>query len=150
MPTSDDREPTAQYLLIVSRDRPDILARARERLAGDRRIEVVADRRHAERRTRSVPEAVERRRSNRRGPDVRVCPTLFVRKRLATYEDLQEQVVTLTCEAELVRAENERLRQEVISLNACLHALAAAEALRKTSASLAEVQRALDAGPTSP
>jgi hypothetical protein len=44
-----------RYLFIVARNNPDILARVQERLHGDSRIDVIADRRYGERRRSAAP-----------------------------------------------------------------------------------------------
>ena len=110
------REPgsPAHYLFIVARNRPDILARVRERLRDDPRIEVIVDRRRAERRKSVGPHVPERRRAERRRPtrhwdDLSVYPTLVVQKRLDSYAELQQ---TVTAESQRLRDENERLSAE--------------------------------------
>ena len=117
-----ESESPAQYLFIVARNRPDILARVRERLRGDLRIEVIVDRRRAERRTsvgRHVPERrrAERRRPTRHWDDLSVYPTLVVQKRPESYAELQQKLMAGDRESQGLREENERLRAE----NAQLH-----------------------------
>jgi hypothetical protein len=117
MRDSGERDQVRHYFFVVTRSRPDILARARESLAGNPRIEVIADRRVGERRVESAPCAVERRVSGRRRAgepalDDRIHPTLFVPKHVPTYAELQQQVADLT--------------RETANLTACLRALTAA------------------------
>src|SRR5216117_4597935 len=61
-------EPPVRYLFIVARDRPDILDQVKERLRGDARIEVIADRRYGQRRRSVVAREPERRGADRRRP----------------------------------------------------------------------------------
>ena len=112
-PPSEPAVP-AQYLFIVARDRPDLLARVRERLREDGRIDVIVDRRHGERRKAAAAQIPERRRADRRRPtrhwdDLSVYPTLVVQKRIESSTDLRE-------ENERLRVENQRLREGVASL----------------------------------
>ena len=53
-------------LFIVSREHPDLYAYLRERFASDRGVEVVLDRRVAQRRRHDAAHQVERRRAERR------------------------------------------------------------------------------------
>jgi len=126
----------SQCLFVVTRDRPDLLARARERFGSDPRVEIVADRRIAERRHLAEPQGVERRSQDRRRAspvvDDRVRPTLLVRKRQASYAELM--------------AENDRLQREVQALKASLLALTAANAIRRTSTVLATMARQVQGG----
>jgi hypothetical protein len=58
-------------LFIVSRQHPDLYAYLRERFASDRGVEVVLDRRVAQRRRGEAPYPAERRQAERRGrPEV--------------------------------------------------------------------------------
>jgi phage shock protein A len=139
-----ERDPAAYYFFVVIRSRPDILARAQECLAVNSHIEVIADRRLGQRRAESAPCAVERRVSDRRRTtkpplDDRTHPTVFVRKYVPTYAELQQQVDALTRRVQDARAEKEQLQQEIMHLTANLHALTAAEAIRRTSGALAAV-----------
>ena len=115
----------AHYLFIVARDRPDILARVRERLREDGRIEVIVDRRYGQRRQGDVAQIPERRRDDRRRPtrhwdDLSVYPTLVVQKRVESYAELRQ-------ENERLRAENARLREAIVSLADATAMLAQAE-----------------------
>ncbi len=56
----------SRFLVVVARSRPDILAEARQQFADDPRIQVVADRRHGERRRGGGAYWPERRRGDRR------------------------------------------------------------------------------------
>jgi len=53
-------------LFIVSRHHPDLYAYLRERLGSDHGVEVVLDRRTAQRRRREQPYTVDRRQAERR------------------------------------------------------------------------------------
>jgi hypothetical protein len=126
-PPSEPAVP-AQYLFIVARDRPDLLARVRERLREDGRIDVIVDRRHGERRKAAAAQIPERRRADRRRPtrhwdDLSVYPTLVVQKRIESSADLRE-------ENERLRVENQRLREAVVSLERRVEAAVAEAALR--------------------
>ena len=131
-----DPDPPSQYFFIVTRDRPDLLARARERFGSDPRVEIVADRRVAERRRVVERHGAERRSSDRRRAsplvDERVRPTLLVRKCLPSYADLT--------------VENERLQREVEDLKASLVALTAANAILRTSRVLGTMARGVQEG----
>ena len=144
MRDSGERHQPKHYFFIVTRTRPDILARARERLAANTRIEVIADRRVGDRRAESVPCAVDRRVNGRRRAteqalDDRTHPTLFVPKHVPSYVELQAQVAALAQHVQEARAEKDRLQQEIINLRVCLQALTAADAIRRTSRALAAV-----------
>ena len=127
----EDPEQPRQYFFVVTRDRPDLLARARERFGSDPRVEIVPDRRKAERRRLVEPPGMERRSADRRRAspvvDDRVRPTLLARKRLPTYAELM--------------VENDRLQRQVQALKAFLLALTAADAIRRTSTGLATMAR---------
>ena len=119
--TPHDTEPAAQYLFIVARNRPDILERVKERLRGDRRIDVITDRRHGERRKSTNAGMPERRRHDRRRPtrhwdDLSVYPTLVVQKRVESYVELQERAAATARQAQELREENDRLYVEIASL----------------------------------
>ena len=135
MPTSAEREDGRQYLFVVARGRPDLLARAQQSFGSDPRIEIVPDRRLSQRRRLSQVAGVERRSSDRRratAPAIHgtVRPALLVRKQAPTYADLIQ--------------ENERLRHEVQALKASLLAQTAANAIRRTSSGLAGMARQLE------
>src|ERR1700704_7010015 len=71
-------EPPVRYLFIVARNRPDMLEQVKERLQGDARIEVIADRRYGERRRSAVPREPDRRGADRgRPPKARDALPLF-------------------------------------------------------------------------
>jgi len=53
-------------LFIVSRHHPDLYAYLRERFASDHSVEVVLDRRSAQRRRREQPYEIDRRQAERR------------------------------------------------------------------------------------
>jgi hypothetical protein len=58
-------------LFVVSRHHPDLFAYLRERFATDSNVEVILDRRMAQRRQREVTPDAERRRADRRSrPEV--------------------------------------------------------------------------------
>jgi hypothetical protein len=58
-------------LFVVSRHHPDLFAYLRERFATDTNVEVILDRRMAQRRQREVRPEAERRRADRRSrPEV--------------------------------------------------------------------------------
>src|SRR5207237_5970378 len=95
-------EPPVRYLFIVARNRPDMLEQVKERLRGDNRIEVIADRRYGERRRCDVPRQPDRRGADRRRPttardDLSVYPTLVVQKRVESYAELQQKATTTAC-----------------------------------------------------
>lgn len=147
-------ETGVRYLFIVARKNPDILARVRDRLHGDPRIEVIADRRYGERRTRLAAHAPERRSGDRRRPtnvwnDLSIYPTLVAQRHVASYteleqraagaaqeneglratvEELQRLVDKLISEDEQLRTDNTRLREEVAELQRRVAALTAADA----------------------
>jgi hypothetical protein len=154
-----DTEVPAHYLFIVARNRPDILARVRERLRDDLRIEVIVDRRRGERRTGPVAQIPERRRADRRRPtrhwdDLSVYPTLVVQKRVESYAELQERVMASEREAHALRADNDRLnadnarlREAIVSTERRVEALAAADASLKADAAamLAQAEEVIGA-----
>jgi hypothetical protein len=55
-----------RHLFVLSRRDPELYSYLKERFAGDRAVEVVLDRRHAERRQVQAPSPIERRRQSRR------------------------------------------------------------------------------------
>jgi regulator of replication initiation timing len=161
-----DTEVPAHYLFIVARNRPDILARVRERLRDDLRIEVIVDRRRGERRTGPVAQIPERRRADRRRPtrhwdDLSVYPTLVVQKRVESYAELQERVMASEREAHALRADNDRLsadndrlnadnarlREAIVSMERRVEAVAAADASLKADAAamLAQAEEVIGA-----
>jgi len=154
-----DTEVPAHYLFIVARNRPDILARVRERLRDDLRIEVIVDRRRGERRTGPVAQIPERRRADRRRPtrhwdDLSVYPTLVVQKRVESYAGLQQRVMAGDRESRALReendrltAENARLREAIASMERRVEALVAADASLKADATamLAQAQEVIGA-----
>ena len=143
-----------RYLFIVARKNPDILARVQERLHGDPRIDVIADRRHAERRRATGPYAPERRHGDRRRPtnvwnDLTIYPTLVAQRHVDSYAELERKAAAAVADKELlreyvgdlerridsliagdqqVRADNARLREELGELQRRLAALTAADA----------------------
>jgi hypothetical protein len=147
---ASETEAPARYLFIVARNRPDILARVRERLRDDVRIDVIADRRQRERRKsadRWTPERrhAERRRPTRHWDDLSVYPTLVVQKRVESYAELQRRMGAVGLESRALRednarlgaenarlgAENARLREANASLERRVEALVAADASLK-------------------
>jgi hypothetical protein len=134
-----ETEPPARYLFIVARSRPDILAQVRERLRDDARIEVIADRRHAERRRDGAGREPDRRRAERRRPatswdDLARFPTRVVQKRLPSYAELQRMAAAGAAEVETLRAENAALRAEIADLQRRLEAMIQADTALKTDA----------------
>ena len=160
-----------RYLFIVARKNPDILARVQERLHGDPRIDVIADRRYGERRRSTTPHSPERRSGDRRRPtnvwnDLTIYPTLVAQRHVDSYADLERKAAAAVADKELLReyvgelerridgliagdqqlrAENSRLREETAELQRRLTALAAADAEFKAdvAALLAEAEQAL-------
>ena len=57
-----------RYLLIVTRNQPDLWRYLKDNFAGDAKVEVILDRRLAERRQRVQPHDPERRQADRRRP----------------------------------------------------------------------------------
>ena len=137
-----------RYLFVVARKNPDILARVQERLDGDPRIDVIADRRYRERRESPAPQGPERRRSDRRRPtnvwnDLTIYPTLVAQRHVDSYADLERKAAAAV-------ADNELLREYVADLERRIDALIASdEQQREESARLreeiAELQRRLAA-----
>jgi hypothetical protein len=132
-------EPPVRYLFIVARNRPDMLEQVKERLRGDARIEVIADRRYGERRRSAVPRNPDRRGADRRRPtkphdDLSIYPTLVVQKRVESYAELQQKVIASARETQELREENDRLRAELSSLGDRLEALLSADAAFKADA----------------
>ena len=142
-------EPPVRYLFIVARNRPDMLEQVKERLRGDNRIEVIADRRHGERRRSAVPREPDRRGADRRRPttardDLSVYPTLVAQRHVESYAELQRKVVAAARESQELREENDRLRAELSSLKDQLEALLSAHAAFKAD-TLAQLTQAEDA-----
>jgi regulator of replication initiation timing len=143
-----------RYLFIVARKNPDILARVQERLHGDPRIDVIADRRYGERRRATGPYASERRHGDRRRPtnvwnDLTIYPTLVAQRHVDSYAELERKAAAAVADKELLReyvgelerridsliagdqqlhAENARLREELGDLQRRLTAAIAADA----------------------
>jgi hypothetical protein len=160
-----------RYLFIVARKNPDILARVQERLHGDPRIEVIADRRYGERRRATTPHSPERRSGDRRRPtnvwnDLTIYPTLVAQRHVDSYAELERKAAAAVADKELLReyvgdlerridtlvagdqqlrAENARLREETADLQRRLAALVAADAEFKAevAALLAQAEQAL-------
>ena len=142
-------EPPVRYLFIVARNRPDMLEQVKERLRGDNRIEVIADRRYGERRRSAMPREPNRRGADRRRPttardDLSVYPTLVAQKHVESYAELQQKVVAAARESRQLREENDRLRAELSRLKDQLEALLSADAAFKADA-LAQLTQAEDA-----
>src|SRR5688572_22290804 len=151
-----------RYLFIVARRNPDILARVQERLHGDSRIDVIADRRYAERRRSAAPRAPERRRGDRRRPtnvwnDLTIYPTLVAQRHVDSYADLERKLAgastenhrmrdtigelqrlvdKLIAEDEQLRTDNTRLREELAELHRRMGALVTADAEFKAEVAL--------------
>lgn len=160
-----------RYLFIVARKNPDILSRVQERLHGDPRIDVIADRRHGERRGAGASPSPERRRSDRRRPtnvwnDLTIYPTLVAQRHVDSYAELERKAAAAVADKELLReyvadlerridaliagdeqqrGDNARLREEVAELQRRLAALAAADAEFKAdvAALLGQAEQAL-------
>ena len=146
--TPHPTEPPVRYLFIVARNRPDMLEQVKERLRGDNRIEVIADRRYGERRRSAVPREPDRRGPDRRRPttardDLSVYPTLVAQRHVESYAELQRKVVAAARESQELREENDRLRAELSSLKDQLEALLSADAAFKADA-LAQLTQAED------
>jgi hypothetical protein len=147
-------DPGVRYLFIVARKNPDILARVRERLHGDPRIDVIADRRYGQRRRATEPYALERRHGDRRRPtnvwnDLTIYPTLVAQRHVESYAELERKAAAAVADKELLReyvgelerridaligvdeqlrAENARLSEELGDLQRRLAAVSAADA----------------------
>jgi phage shock protein A len=125
-----------RYLFIVSRKNPDILARVQERLRGDPRIEVIADRRYGERRRAVTPYTPERRGGDRRRPtnvwnDLSIYPTLVAQRHVDSYAELERKLANASAETARLRdacaelegrlattsTENQRLRDSAAALD---------------------------------
>jgi regulator of replication initiation timing len=117
-----------RYLFIVARKNPDILARVKERLHGDPRIEVVADRRYGERRRASAPHVTERRAGDRRRPtnvwnDLTIYPTLVAQRHVDSYAELERKLSNALRESQAMAVENDQLREMTAELERRLQAL---------------------------
>ena len=160
-----------RYLFIVARRNPDILARVQERLYGDARIDVIADRRHGERRRLPAAHAPERRQADRRRPtnvwnDLTIYPTLVAQRHVDSYAELERKAAAAGADNELlreyvgelerridaliagdeqVRGDNARLREEIAELQRRLATLTAADTEFKAdvAALLAQAEQAL-------
>ena len=123
-------EPDAgvRYLFIVARKNPDILARVQERLHGDPRIEVIADRRYGERRQSAGRPPMERRSGDRRRPtnvwnDLTIYPTLVAQRHVDSYTELERKLANALSEGQALSVENDQLREMVGDLERRLEAL---------------------------
>jgi FtsZ-binding cell division protein ZapB len=144
-----------RYLFIVTRKNPDILARVQERLHGDHRIDVIADRRYGDRRRATAPQSPERRAGDRRRPtnvwnDLTIYPTLVAQRHVDSYAELERKAADAALASQTARIENERLRETGGHLERRIDALTAAETqLRGENTRLreeiAELQRRLGA-----
>ncbi len=160
-----------RYLFIVARKNPDILARVQERLHGDPRIDVIADRRYGERRRATEPYASERRHGDRRRPtnvwnDLTIYPTLVAQRHVDSYAELERKAASAVADKELLReyvgdleqridslitadrqlrGENARLREELGEVQRRLAALTAADAEFRTEVAglLAQTEQAV-------
>jgi FtsZ-binding cell division protein ZapB len=152
---TDGTDAGVRYCFVVARKNPDILARVQERLSGDPRIEVIADRRYGERRLIPGSPSPERRTRDRRRPtniwnDLTIYPTLVAQRHVDSYAELEQKLASALRDAGTLAAENERQRESVRSLEGRIEALAAGyERLRAENARLgdevAERQRRLEA-----
>ena len=160
-----------RYLFVVARKNPDILARVQERLHGDPRIDVIADRRYGERRRSGTPHSPERRSGDRRRPtnvwnDLTIYPTRVAQRHVDSYAELERKAAAAAGDNELLReyvgdlerrldaliagdeqlrADNARLRDEIAALQQRLATLAAADAEFKAdvAALLAQAEQVL-------
>jgi hypothetical protein len=66
------------YLVIVSRERPELLAELERRFAEDKTVTVIVDRRVDERRQLEARTVAERRRGDRRSPAMQVSASLWL------------------------------------------------------------------------
>jgi hypothetical protein len=153
-PMTTNADAGVRYLFIVARRNPDILTRVQDRLHGDPRIDVISDRRYADRRRATAPHSPERRHGDRRRPtnvwnDLTIYPTLVTHRHVDSYADLERKAVAAVADNELLReyvgdlerridaliagdeqqrTENARLREEIAELQRRLAALATADA----------------------
>lgn len=144
--------PTPRYLFIVARERPDILARMRERFANDLRIEVLLDRRHGERRASVIARVPERRGSDRRRPtklvnNLSVYPVVVAQKRVASYAELAAQVAALSRECEVLRTQRDKLDRVIADLHRDLNRLATALSAATEAVGRLRQQADTDGGP---
>lgn len=146
----NETQPSAHYLFIVARDRPDIVARVEDRLRADPSIDVIVDRRRGERRRCVVPHVPDRRHADRRRPtrhwdDLTVYPTLVVHKRLESYAELRQRAAAATRDCEQLREDNGRLQAEIANLRVQLTGRAAPdEELRAENARLRDTVASLE------
>jgi prefoldin subunit 5 len=151
----NDPEMGVRYYFVVARRNPEILARVRERLHGDPRIDVIADRRWGDRRRLLAPRNPDRRGGDRRRPtnvwnDLTIYPTLVAQRHVESYAELQRKAESVARDAETVRTDNERLRTTIGDLERLLEAQIAEDGqLRAENAALreemAELHRRLSA-----
>ena len=142
--SASDSAMGVRYYFVVARNNPDILARVQERLHGDPRIEVIADRRWGERRRLSAPRGPERRSGDRRRPtnvwnDLTIYPTLVAQRHVESYAELQRKAESAGRDSEALRTDNERLRTTIADLERLLEAQIAEDGqLRAENAALRE------------
>jgi hypothetical protein len=142
--SSSDTDMGVHYYFVVARKNPDILARVQERLQGDHRIEVIADRRWTERRRVAAPRSPERRGRDRRRPtnvwnDLTIYPTLVAQRHVDSYAELRRKVESAARDSEALRTDNERLRTTIADLERLLEAQIAEDGqLRAENAALRE------------
>ncbi|HEX3179611.1 MAG TPA: hypothetical protein VHZ49_23275 [Methylomirabilota bacterium] len=122
-----ESETTVRYFFVVARRSPEILARVQERLHGDPRIDVIADRRVVERRRWTAPRLPERRTGDRRRPtnvwnDLTIYPTLVAQRHVASYDELERTAARAAGEAQALSVDNERLRATLADLERLLEA----------------------------
>ena len=144
-----------RYLFIVARKNPDILARVQDRLHGDPRIEVIADRRYGERRGPAASHSPDRRGRDRRRPtnvwnDLTIYPTMVAQRHVDSYAELEQKVATGLRDRQVLTEEHERLRNSIADLERRIEAFTAGEEqLRAENTRLreeiAELQRRLSA-----
>ena len=122
-----DGDAGVRYFFVVARRNPDILARVQERLSGDPRIEVIADRRESERRRLTAPRAPERRTADRRRPtnvwnDLTIYPTLVAQRHVPSYAALEQAAARAAGDAQALGVDNDRLRTTIADLERLLEA----------------------------
>ena len=166
-----DMDAGVRYLFIVARRNRDIFERVQERLHGDPRIDVIADRRYGDRRSAAAAYSPDRRRGDRRRPtnvwnDLTIYPTLVAQRHVDSYADLERKAAGAAADNELLReyvgdlerridaliagevqhrAESARLREEITELQRRLAASTAADAEFKVeiAALLAQAEQTL-------
>ena len=124
----NDPDAGVRYLFIVARRNPDILARVQERLLGDPRIDVIADRRSTERRRSSTPHPTERRGGDRRRPtnvwnDLTIYPTLVAQRYVDSYTELERRLANSVRDTQALSVENDQLREMAGELERRLEAM---------------------------